>query len=1516
MSFDSYAKEIQARVYARQKKWREAELAQLQSYVPPPTSRLLRARRQAKPAAPKLLPPPPVNPFAAAGGVLYTSVPQSKDVSLTYSPKGPEDGAFMKFVLEQKESSDLRRVDGPPGYDRFLKLAATGLKVLVDNAVRRMVAEPDVAIVLNLWSDGENEQKHAPPRKQTSANRLRALIRKKKNGELSPDERKEVAILYEGLPQAQKAKYARYLKAQDAEQLNYMETLHYEVTAPNRCVVDFFRSPHADRFGKRTQRGKLAAIIRDLEPLYAKYPTTAILAAIKESMPTNTPERVKLLGEFYGWESEYTTIQEIVEAGIRHGIVGDASVELHKGLTEGRGISVPELTQILNRHNIGLSTYRVDDSCSQNQDEQFTHVLHVLSHNKHMYPLRKPPTPTKPIEKIEVLESEFKVKAIVPTRLSHDLARWVDGEVQCGGKLYTMKYEHLDRELAEIYPVFGLTSAVERNFYCVSDIRARSWKAPEVVGNVVSLDLVSSHPSILRDPANVFPVADTTGHWEAHVAGAAIVPHHFYRVTVPDEPAVMRRHYGAEADMYGMTFLDHVQNDGWSVDAATRVFVVGGYVPGRASGQFGEDANHHLRHFVGVCARMDYDKKRYFRSSDPTELAELAESYGGTGVGKRCSYQGSLNDVLVVHATSPKERTGVLAWLSIYSLQERNVWRVWRALGRPPVRKIHADCIDVVLPENEDMPMVTPEGIKYHVKGTYEARPPTPAELEQRATDASPWAKMWADRARAGAPKPPPTPAPTCEFELGRSMFITGAAGVGKTHYVKNVVLPAITAAGKKYLIASSTNESLKSWGPHERAIQYYTRPELGVEGAHEELLDYDYIICDECTQLTNGTLLMLEKLVRRREPQRDHMSWDASPDRTLNIIMIGDSRQCVNVENNDYLGGETFRFLTGGRTKRIEWHAQARYTRAYYEFLEEYWRLAGESMSEAYDFVLGRVAHAGLEEARAAGRERNLCWRHEYGMTKLDGQYMTIHSAQGKTIENLYYVHELAALQDRRTVNTALSRAKDFDRIRVVVGRAGMEDTQPRPPPPEEKAKEISAADALSLEGAVHVVGSKSQRIAVSRAVIRAGARARGITCEEPQLAAGAPDELFDHVFYETVDVDKLAWIVRNPHLYPEILERAQQKCKKVDPFLLARKMLVSVVGGRLRVPYQQKSGRMYAIGARSLQGVMGRIRRTIGQSYEDIDMQNAHPTLLQHICRAHSIPTPKLDEYVADRDAVLELVGGGGLGREVAKTCILSVINGGKKELAAALLAGPCPWLSNFEAEMTYVDQALTVHPTHVAAYSAWVAKRSAEGLRNHAASFVNVLMCEAENRVLQSLVAKLKRDGKVSNDLVLVFDGLMVPRSAGVDEAYMRELEDAAYAECGVRMKLVKKPMTDVLPTPTNLPKFEGLNEIEKMLLDEGADAEFPAVFAGIEVVATGNRKGKYASGDKFVTGEAVGGRMSLTRVGGGGVVDITVGMLHSSFRPTCVVLAAPAGAVVGRVVVAWPGAGDVVGASRVK
>lgn len=134
-----------------------------------------------------------------------------------------------------------------------------------------------------------------------------------------------------------------------------------------------------------------------------------------------------------------------------------------------------------------------------------------------------------------------------------------------------------------------------------------------------------------------------------------------------------------------------------------------------------------------------------------------------------------------------------------------------------------------------------------------------------------------------------------------------------------------------------------------------------------------------------------------------------------------------------------------------------------------------------------------------------------------------------------------------------------------------------------------------------------------------------------------------------EIIDMDKLSWMLKNPHLMTEsAMEHTKLRnyAQQIGPDGVHH-----VCYARLEHGYGRH---MPQYGQRSLQGISTKIRSTLASlNYWDVDIVNSHPAILQQVCAKSGWPCPNLDLYLQDREAILESFP---LSREHAKRLLLS--------------------------------------------------------------------------------------------------------------------------------------------------------------------------------------------------------------------------------------------------------------------
>lgn len=262
-------------------------------------------------------------------------------------------------------------------------------------------------------------------------------------------------------------------------------------------------------------------------------------------------------------------------------------------------------------------------------------------------------------------------------------------------------------------------------------------------------------------------------------------------------------------------------------------------------------------------------------------------------------------------------------------------------------------------------------------------------------------------------------------------------------------------------------------------------------------------------------------------------------------------------------------------------------------------------------------------------------------------------------------------------------------------------------------------------------------------------------------------------------------------------------------------------------------KSGRRYA-GENSLQGMNRRLRHTISKSlYYDIDMKNAQPTFLRHLCKTIGFNHPILDAYCENREAHLKKWVGTTILRgnktevlqteDEAKKFFLAITNGGKQNCQT----NNDDFNQYFTQHQEFLE-TLWKHPDYrlyrkraensvASKKKEWDARKKRGEVKewetfwdNRKGSCMNYYMSDVENLALVVMEQKLKELGIEYG--VLCFDGIMVYISTVHMPLsdLLAQVEDHLLKKMGFVIKLSCKPMNEEL-------NLDGLPEPPEEIVD---------------------------------------------------------------------------------------------------
>jgi hypothetical protein len=283
-----------------------------------------------------------------------------------------------------------------------------------------------------------------------------------------------------------------------------------------------------------------------------------------------------------------------------------------------------------------------------------------------------------------------------------------------------------------------------------------------------------------------------------------------------------------------------------------------------------------------------------------------------------------------------------------------------------------------------------------------------------------------------------------------------------------------------------------------------------------------------------------------------------------------------------------------------------------------------------------------------------------------------------------------------------------------------------------------------------------------------------------------------------ETFNQHKLNYLIQHEEKYTAMM--TQKDKSDYNPMTIAKKYLNKSINGKILVKYfQQKGvGRFHASGSVSMQCLPRKIRHTIADGYTDIDIVNAHPIILYHLCKQRALRTPHLKFYIKNREECLKSLEINKLSREDAKHLIISMINGGEKDYES--LSNQPKWLVSLKDEIYTIHNHFTLDKE----YKTYARANKKE--TNKEASYMNIQLCDFENKILICIYDKL---GKPS-DCVLCFDGLMVRTDYLETSNYkLSNLEAAVFELLDIKINLKIKEMNEALPIPDEIPNYNSFS-----------------------------------------------------------------------------------------------------------
>lgn len=319
----------------------------------------------------------------------------------------------------------------------------------------------------------------------------------------------------------------------------------------------------------------------------------------------------------------------------------------------------------------------------------------------------------------------------------------------------------------------------------------------------------------------------------------------------------------------------------------------------------------------------------------------------------------------------------------------------------------------------------------------------------------------------------------------------------------------------------------------------------------------------------------------------------------------------------------------------------------------------------------------------------------------------------------------------------------------------------------------------------------------------------------------------------YEKVDFNKLKLMIGCEELEEETRNQLKAYFSKKED-------------GSISVNYNYSrnlvdKGRLYAQNSLSLQNLKREIRHELARDiYRDIDMVNAHPTLILQFCKKNKIECAQLEEYVKNREKILKkIMDFYEITREQAKKLMLRLCYLGKiaietdDEVEDFEPEKKMKLLLAFQQEMK--DIASAVCKIESAIFKLVEKDKTKSHKKSATLSIVAQIL---ENNCLMAMKDFfMKKKIKVG---VLCFDGMMIDKSC-TGNNILRDCESYVKTKTGYIIKLEEKEMNSEFPY--ELPEYSIYVESDKEAQERLFEIE-------------GKEKFKFCKGQLYVFNEKTG------------------------------------------------------------
>ena len=688
-----------------------------------------------------------------------------------------------------------------------------------------------------------------------------------------------------------------------------------------------------------------------------------------------------------------------------------------------------ELTIILNKIDYNLTVYITESECIQKQDE-YKKKLTIMIHNEHMYVLKNTSPERKNI-KTEECDQEFY------DRISSEV--YTNSYKINNGTKYKLKNKFKD--INKHFQMKSTFSHININFYNNSDIRPIRYINNKF--NVCSgLDINQCYYNILKNTDYVFPIQNGTEIFEVYDYKIdTVLDGGFYYLSFDDDD-------DDEYIFFGNWVLGYIINKLKLKQKIKYKMCTSHAVNGLEEDKF---EYIDIIHYTGNLAKYETEKNNIFECEGDEALAyqqkyEDAFYTDGTVTVKYIKQNGKegnqdihyldnseKDNILkeqednILFVTKPcvtlsrrylLKNSGIYAYMAIMQYARLQLYTIYKEIKKlnkdVNISKIFTDAIYFDRDINFDLTKLN----KTFLKSGFSVK-----------SEESKFKWKSRDIICTKEPKINNNVINHYEniyelLEKNESFCIDAKAGYGKSHMVRNDIIPYLQNHNMKYILSATTKELSESLGC-DVVHNILLSKDSYLDKLEDRFSDIDYFIIDECSMISVNIINVIEYLKSKCSK--------------LKIILLGDINQCSYEQLIDNLmRTPLFNSIIDFNILSIKWHKNARYDMEYDIFLDGLLDFKSGKDINCIKYIKKYFSKQTKNKNEKSNDDIILTYTNEKGKTfgRNDNEkyiYSTVHRAQGKTFDKKYSVYEIEKM-DIRIIYTALSRCTNPELITIYI--------------------------------------------------------------------------------------------------------------------------------------------------------------------------------------------------------------------------------------------------------------------------------------------------------------------------------------------------------------------------------------------------------------------------------------------------------------------------------------------------